>query len=203
MIGIIDYGVGNLFSLRSSFASLGQDVIVSGDADVLAGADRLVLPGVGAFADAAQKLRDTGLDQFVIRQANAGKPLMGICLGMQMLFEKSFEYGEHQGIGILKGQVVPMAGVIDPKLKVPHMGWNQLKKLNPQSRLLSDISDGEYVYFVHSYFATGCEQSLVAVADYSIPLTAVVEQGNVFGCQFHPEKSGTVGLRILNRFCNL
>ena len=203
MIGIIDYGVGNLFSLRSSFASLGQDVIVSGDADVLAGADRLVLPGVGAFADAAQKLRDTGLDQFVIRQANAWKPLMGICLGMQMLFEKSFEYGEHQGIGILKGQVVPMAGVIDPKLKVPHMGWNQLKKLNPQSRLLSDISDGEYVYFVHSYFATGCEQSLVAVADYSIPLTAVVEQGNVFGCQFHPEKSGTVGLRILNRFCNL
>jgi glutamine amidotransferase len=128
---------------------------------------------------------------------------MGICLGMQMLFEKSFEYGEHKGLGILAGQVVPMMGKIDPKLKIPHMGWNQLKKLNAQSKLLADISDGEYVYFVHSYFATGCEQSLVAVADYSIPLTAVVEQGNVFGCQFHPEKSGTVGLRILNRFCNL
>ena len=203
MIGIIDYGVGNLFSLKSSFASLGQEVIVSVDAETLTRADRLVLPGVGAFADAAKKLREAGLDQFVIRQVAEGKPLLGICLGMQMLFEKSYEYGEHRGLGILKGQVIPMAGKVDPMLKIPHMGWNQLKKLNSQSRLLADVDDGEFVYFVHSFFATDCDQSIAAVTDYSIPLTAAVEQGNVFGCQFHPEKSGTVGLRILKRFCNL
>ena len=203
MIGIIDYGVGNLFSLCSSFTALGQDVIVSGDAEVLRRADRLVLPGVGAFADAVEKLRDSGLDQFVMDQAAAGKPLLGICLGMQMLFERSFEYGVHTGLGLLKGDVVPMAGRIDASLKIPHMGWNQLIKTNLDSRLLADVRDGEYVYFVHSYYAAGCDDSLAAVSEYSKLLTAAVEKNNIFGCQFHPEKSGEVGLRILRQFCKL
>ena len=203
MIGIIDYGVGNLFSLCSSFTALGQDVIVSGDAEVLRRADRLVLPGVGAFADAVEKLRDSGLDQFVMDQAAAGKPLLGICLGMQMLFERSFEYGVHTGLGLLKGDVVPMAERIDASLKVPHMGWNQLIKTNLDSRLLADVRDGEYVYFVHSYYAAGCDDSLAAVSEYSKLLTAAVEKNNIFGCQFHPEKSGEVGLRILRQFCKL
>ena len=201
MIGIIDYGVGNLFSLASSFRAIGQEVFISGDADALLKAERLVLPGVGAFGDAAQKLRQSGLDQFVCRQAASGTPLMGICLGMQMLFEKSFEYGEHQGLGILKGQVVPMSGKLPPFLKIPHMGWNRLLFRNPGSVLLSGIQEGDYVYFVHSYFAQDCEESLAAVTDYGEMLTAAVEKDNIYGCQFHPEKSGAVGLKILDAFC--
>ena len=199
MVGIIDYGVGNLFSLRSSFAAIGVDAVISGDAEVLGACDRLVLPGVGAFGDAAAKLRQSGLDEFVRRQAAAGKPLLGICLGMQLLFEKSYEYGIHVGLGLLQGQVVPMAGRIPGSLKIPHMGWNALK-LEKESRLLRD---GEYVYFVHSYFAIHCEPSLAATAEYGIPITAAVEQGNVFGCQFHPEKSGDAGLAILKRFSEI
>ena len=198
MVGIIDYGVGNLFSLQSSFKAIGEEAFVSGDAAELAQADRLVLPGVGAFEDAAAKLRASGLDGFVREQAAAGKPLLGICLGMQMLFEKSFEYGEHEGLGLLKGQVVTMAGKINPELKIPHMGWNALEV--KQGRLLADV-DGQYVYFVHSFFAEGCEDSLSAVTEYDIPITAAVEKGNIFGCQFHPEKSGNVGLSILQKFC--
>ena len=197
MVGIIDYGVGNLFSLQSSFKATGEEAFVSGDAEELAKADRLVLPGVGAFEDAAAKLRASGLDSFVREQAAAGKPLLGICLGMQMLFEKSFEYGEHEGLGLLKGQVVPMTGKIDPELKIPHMGWNALEV--KQGRLLADV-DGQHVYFVHSFFAEGCEDSLSAVTEYDIPITAAVEKGNIFGCQFHPEKSGEVGLNILHAF---
>ena len=200
MVGIIDYGVGNLFSLQSSFKAIGEEAFVSGNAEELKTADRLVLPGVGAFEDAAAKLRASGLDSFVRQQAAEGKPLLGICLGMQMLFEKSFEYGEHEGLGLLKGQVVPMAGKIDPERKIPHMGWNALSV--KQGRLLADV-DGEYVYFVHSYFAEGCEDSLAAVTEYDIPITAAVEKGNIFGCQFHPEKSGNVGLSILQKFCSL
>ena len=200
MVGIIDYGVGNLFSLRSSFQAIGEAAFVSSDPEELKKADRLVLPGVGAFEDAAAKLRASGLDGFVRQQAAAGKPLLGICLGMQMLFERSFEYGEHEGLGLLKGQVVPMAGKIDPTLKIPHMGWNALEV--KQGRLLAEV-DGQYVYFVHSFFAEGCEASLAAVTEYGIPITAAVEQGNIFGCQFHPEKSGNVGLSILRKFCNL
>ena len=200
MVGIIDYGVGNLFSLQSSFKAIGEEAFVSGDAEELRKADRLVLPGVGAFEDAAAKLRASGLDAFVRQQAAEGKPLLGICLGMQMLFEKSFEYGEHEGLGLLKGQVVPMAGKINPELKIPHMGWNALSV--KQGRLLADV-DGQYVYFVHSYFAEGCEDSLAAVTEYDIPITAAVEKGNIFGCQFHPEKSGNVGLSILQKFCRL
>jgi len=203
MIGIIDYGVGNLFSLQSSFKSLHQDVFVSGDPDALRKADHIILPGVGAFADAAARLRESGLDSFVYEQVKEGKPLMGICLGMQMLFEKSYEYGEHQGLGLLKGQVIPMAGVLSKQLKIPHMGWNQLTITAPSGKLLSDIRTGEYVYFVHSYFADGCADSLAAVTEYGIPMTAAVEKDNIFGCQFHPEKSGAVGLRILNAFCKL
>ena len=199
MVGIIDYGVGNLFSLRSSFAAIGAEAFVSSDAAQLAKADRLILPGVGAFGDAAQKLRDSGLDTFVKEQAASGKPLMGICLGMQLLFEKSYEYGEHEGLGLLKGQVVGMSGKLPMELKIPHMGWNALRLTKP-ARLLEE---GSYVYFVHSFYAENCEDSIAAVTDYGIPITAAVERDNIFGCQFHPEKSGNVGLEILKKFCEV
>nr|MBQ8244825.1 imidazole glycerol phosphate synthase subunit HisH [Oscillospiraceae bacterium] len=200
MVGIIDYGVGNLFSLQSSFRAIGEEAFVSGDAEALAKADRLVLPGVGAFEDAAKKLRASGLDGFVRQQAAAGKPLLGICLGMQMLFEKSYEYGEHQGLGLLKGQVVPMEGKLPEALKIPHMGWNALEVKS--GKLLKSVN-GAFVYFVHSFFASGCEESLAAVTEYGIPITAAVEKDNIFGCQFHPEKSGNVGLSILRAFCEV
>ena len=200
MIGIIDYGVGNLFSLRSSFAAIGEDAFVSGEEAVLSKADKLVLPGVGAFGDAAEKLRATGLDAFVRRQAGQGVPLLGICLGMQLLFEKSYEYGEHTGLGLLPGTVVGMKSRLPADLKIPHMGWNALHITQPDGKLLSRIKEGDFVYFVHSFYAEGCGDALAAVADYGIPITAAVEQGNIFGCQFHPEKSGAVGLEILKAF---
>ncbi len=200
MVGIIDYGVGNLFSLKSSFRAIGQEAFVSGAPEELAKADRLILPGVGAFEDAAKKLRQSGLDNFVRTQAAAGTPLMGICLGMQLLFEKSYEYGEHEGLGILKGSVVPMAGKLPVDMKIPHMGWNALQV--KEGSLLERVQ-GQFVYFVHSYYAEGCEDALSAVTDYGIPLTAAVEKGNVYGCQFHPEKSGNVGLSILRAFCEV
>ena len=199
MVGIIDYGVGNLFSLRSSFAAIGAEAFVSGDAAELAKADRLILPGVGAFGDAAQKLRESGLDAFVKEQAASGKPLMGICLGMQLLFEKSYEYGEHEGLGLLKGQVVAMNGKLPSELKIPHMGWNALQLTKPAKLL----TEGSYVYFVHSFYAENCDDSIAAVTDYGIPITAAVEKNNIFGCQFHPEKSGNVGLEILKKFCEV
>ncbi len=200
MIGIIDYGVGNLFSLCSSCKAIGQEAFVSGDAAELSKADRLILPGVGAFEDAAKKLRDTGMADFVRQQAAAGKPLLGICLGMQLLFEKSYEYGCHQGLGLLKGQVVPMEGRLPETLKIPHMGWNALEV---KSGTLLEGLNGQYVYFVHSFFAENCADSLSAVTEYGIPITAAVEKGNVFGCQFHPEKSGNVGLSILRKFAEV
>lgn len=201
MIGIIDYGVGNLFSLKSSLEAIGQQVFVSGDARQLEQADRLILPGVGAFGDAADKLRKSGLDVFVRQQAAAGKPLMGICLGMQLLFESSEEYGHHEGLGLLKGKVVAMEGKLPDNLKIPHMGWNGLRITKPDSRLLQRIKDGDYVYFVHSFYASGCEDSLAADTEYGAAITAAVEKDNIFGCQFHPEKSGSVGLEILRGFC--
>ena len=201
MVGIIDYGVGNLFSLQSSFSAIGQEVIVSSDPEVLRKADHVVLPGVGAFEDAVKKLRESQMDQMVYEAVQAGKPLMGICLGMQMLFEKSFEYGEHQGLGLLKGQVIPMAGRLPKELKIPHMGWNALNITKPDGKLFANTKEGDYVYFVHSYFASGCEESLAARTEYGQWLTAAVEKDNVFGCQFHPEKSADVGLNILRAFC--
>ena len=200
MIAIIDYGVGNLLSLRSSLEKIGADVTVTSDVSVIENADKLILPGVGAFADAAKKLRDSGLDAVLKAQAAAGKPIMGICLGMQLLFEKSYEYGEHEGLGLLKGSVVPMEGVIPAELKIPHIGWNALR-FRKDSRLFRYIKDGDCVYFVHSYFASDCDDSLIATAEYGTELTAAVELGNVMGCQFHPEKSGEVGLNILRAFC--
>ena len=200
MIGIIDYGVGNLFSLCSSCACVGAEAFVSGDAAELSQADRLILPGVGAFEDAARKLRETGMADFVRQQAAAGKPLLGICLGMQLLFERSYEYGCHEGLGLLKGQVVPMEEKLPAEFKIPHMGWNALEVRG--GRLLEGLN-GQYVYFVHSFFAENCRDSLTAVTEYGIPITAAVEMGNVFGCQFHPEKSGSVGLSILRRFSQI
>ena len=199
-VAIIDYGVGNLFSLRSSLSKIGADTVVSSDPAILAKADKLLLPGVGAFADAAKKLRDSGLDEVIRKEAAAGKPIMGICLGMQMLFEKSYEYGEHEGLGLLKGAVVPMEGVIPENLKIPHIGWNALR-FQRESKLFRHIEEGDCVYFVHSFYATGCGDSVIATAEYGEELTAAVEKGNIMGCQFHPEKSGEVGLSILRAFC--
>lgn len=200
MIAIIDYGVGNLFSLCSSLKSIGAEAVVTSDKEILRSADKLILPGVGAFADAAQKLRDTGMDLIVREQAAAGKDIMGICLGMQLLFEKSYEYGEHEGLGLLKGSVVPMEGAIPEKLKIPHIGWNALHFAKP-SGLFKYINENDCVYFVHSYFATDCGESVIATTEYGREMTAAVELGNIKGCQFHPEKSGKVGLAILKAFC--
>ena len=200
MIGIIDYGVGNLFSLCSSCKAIGEEAFVSGDAEELAKADRLILPGVGAFEDAAKKLRDSGMAEFVRAQAAQGKPLLGICLGMQLLFERSYEYGCHEGLGLLKGQVVPMEGRLPKELKIPHMGWNALDVR--RGTLLEGLS-GQYVYFVHSFFAENCDDSLSALTEYGIPITAAVEKGSIYGCQFHPEKSGNVGLSILRKLAEV
>ncbi len=202
MIAIIDYGVGNLFSLSSSFKSIGADTVITGDVEIIKKADKLILPGVGAFGDAIEKLRDTGLDKVIIDEAKNGKAIMGICLGMQMLFEKSFEYGEHKGLGLIKGEIVAMKGRLPHSLKIPHIGWNALifKKENP---LFKYIKNGDCVYFVHSYYAEADNSSLIATAEYGKELTAAVASGNVFGCQFHPEKSGNVGLCILKAFCEM
>ena len=201
MIAIIDYGVGNLFSLKSSFAAIGSEAVVTSDPDVIAEADRLILPGVGAFEDAARKLRDTGMADVVRREAASGKPIMGICLGMQLLLDKSYEYGEHEGLGLIHGSVRPISDVIDEGLKIPHIGWNRLI-VKKQSPLFKYLNDGDCVYFVHSYYAADCDD-VTAVAEYSAELTASIEKGNVFGCQFHPEKSGDVGLNILRAFCEI
>ena len=203
MIAIVDYGVGNLFSLKSSFAAIGAEAVVTGDAAEIARSDKIILPGVGAFGDAAEKLRATGLDRAVIAAAEAGKPLLGICLGMQLLLDKSYEYGEHAGLGLIPGTVRPIADVIPPDYKVPHIGWNALDFGGKQSPLFRYIKEGDCVYFVHSYYAADCAESVVATAEYGAPLTAAVQRGNVCGCQFHPEKSGSVGLNILRAFCEI
>ena len=200
MIAIIDYGVGNLFSLSSSFKAIGADITITGDPEVIKKADKLILPGVGAFEDAAKKLRDSGLDKIIIEEAENGKPLLGICLGMQMLFEESHEYGVHKGLGLIKGKVIPMQGKIPENLKIPHIGWNALK-FTKETPLFKYINEGDCVYFVHSYYAENCDEALIATAEYGKELTAAVQKNNIFGCQFHPEKSGNVGLNILKAFC--
>ena len=200
MIAIVDYGVGNLFSLRSSLAAVGADAVVTGSPDIIRSADKIILPGVGAFGDAARKLRESGLDEVVISEAQKGKPLMGICLGMQLLFEKSYEYGEHEGLGLIPGVIRPISDVIPADYKIPHIGWNALH-INRQSPILSRIKEGDFVYFVHSFYAAECDGAVIATAEYGAPLTAAVANKNVYGCQFHPEKSGAVGLEILRAFC--
>ena len=202
MTAIVDYGVGNLFSLRSSLAAIGEEAEVTGDARRIAAADRVILPGVGAFADARRKLAGTGMDSAVLDAAESGKPLLGICLGMQLLFERSHEYGEHAGLGLLRGEVVGMAGRIPAGLPIPHIGWNALDILRPGG-ILKYVKGVDCVYFVHSYCAVGCDESLTATAEYGMAVTAAVSLGNVHGCQFHPEKSGRVGLSILRAFCEL
>lgn len=238
MIAIIDYGVGNLFSLQSSLRAIGEEVVVTADQDVIRQADHVILPGVGAFGDAVQKLRDGGLFDFVKAQAATGKPFLGICLGMQLLFDRSLEYGEHEGLGLIPGEVRPIEGVIPAHLDIPHMGWNALhfidhpetvcaSKDKPTSSmdtassdegtdkvqipedasgrcpLFRDLTEGDCVYFVHSYAAFDCDANLTATAEYGVPLTAAVQKGNVYGTQFHPEKSGAVGLKILKAFAAL
>ena len=203
MIAIIDYGVGNLFSLKSSLAMIGAQAIVTGDADVLRSADRLILPGVGAFGDARQKLAQTGLDAALCAEAARGKPVLGICLGLQMLFDRSLEYGEHKGLGLIPGEVVPMAGRLPEGLKITHIGWNALAIRKPDHPLMKYTESGDCVYFVHSFYASDCADSVIATAEYGIDVTAAVAKGNVMGCQFHPEKSGTVGLGILKAFCEM
>ncbi len=201
MVAIVDYGVGNLFSLVSSFKAIGVPAVATSDKTVIESADRIVLPGVGAFGDAVEKLVSSGLKDVVIEQAKKGKPLLGICLGMQMLFDLSLEYGEYKGLGLIKGQVRPISEVIPNGYKIPHIGWNALN-FTKQCPLFKYVKEGEHVYFVHSYYGADCKD-VVATAEYGANLTASVAKDNVYGCQFHPEKSGETGLNILRAFCEL
>ena len=203
MIAIIDYGVGNLFSLQSSLASLGLESKITGDPEEIRAADRIILPGVGAFEDAAKKLRDSGLDKVIKKECANGKPLLGICLGMQLLFERSFEYGEHEGLGLVKGSIRPISDVIDAGLKIPHIGWNALHFGDKKDELFKYLNEGDFVYFVHSYYGADCAESVIATTEYSAELTAAVRNKNVCGVQFHPEKSEKVGLSILKAFCEI
>jgi len=203
MIAIIDYGVGNLFSLKSSFAAIGIEAVVTNDKDVIEKADKIILPGVGAFEDAIKKLKDSGMADVVISEAKKGKPLMGICLGMQLLFDKSYEYGEFEGLGLIKGEIRPISDVIDKNLKIPHIGWNALSFKGEKSPIFKYLKEGDHVYFVHSFYGANCDESTIATTEYSAELTAAVAKDNVYGCQFHPEKSGDVGLSILKAFCEL
>lgn len=202
MIRIIDYGVGNLFSLRSSLRAIGIDADYTGNPAEIRKADKLILPGVGAFRDAREALRSTGLDRVVQEEAGKGKPLMGICLGMQMLFNRSYEYGEYEGLGLIPGEIVPMEGRIPKDLPIPHIGWNELM-LKQTSPLMKNTANGDYVYFVHSYYAETPAEYVIATTDYGVEMTAAVQKDNVYGCQFHPEKSSEVGLSILKAFCEL
>jgi glutamine amidotransferase len=203
MIAVVDYGVGNLFSLSSSLASIGAEVTVTGDADMIRSADKILLPGVGAFEDAIAKLRRGGLDKVVCEEAKNGKPLLGICLGMQLLFEKSYEFGEFEGLGLIEGAVRPIADVIPADYKIPHIGWNALHLVGEKSPVFKYLNEGDYVYFVHSFYAADCEKNVIATSEYGAELTAAVAKDNIFGCQFHPEKSGPVGLSILKAFAEL
>nr|WP_315022741.1 imidazole glycerol phosphate synthase subunit HisH [uncultured Aminipila sp.] len=205
MIVIIDYGVGNLFSLKSSLQAIGREVTITGDKEIIKRSDKIILPGVGAFCDSAQKLKESGLDILIKEEVKNGKSLMGICLGMQLLFEKSYEYGHHTGLGLIKGHVKPIVEVIPKELKIPHIGWNALhftqnKEKNP---IFKYTKEKDCVYFVHSYYATDCNDAVIATTEYGSELTAAVAYNNVYGCQFHPEKSGHVGLNILKAFCEI
>ena len=202
MIAIVDYGVGNLFSLNSSLEMIGAESVVTADEAVLRSANKILLPGVGAFEDAAKKLRESGLADLIKELAAEGKPLLGICLGMQMLFERSYEYGEHEGLGLIPGSVRPIRDVIPADYKIPHIGWNALR-FRQENPLFKYVKEGDCVYFVHSFYASDCDEFTVATAEYGAELTAAVAKGNVYGCQFHPEKSGNVGLAILKAFAEV
>lgn len=205
MIAIVDYGVGNIFSLYSSFKFIGVDVCLTSDKQKIKDAKKIILPGVGAFKDAAQKLKETSLGDVVVNEAKMGKPLLGICLGMQMMFDKSYEYGEHEGLGLIEGNVVPIKDVIPNNLKIPHIGWNSLDfpKDKEKSKLFKYINEKDFVYFVHSFYAKDCDKNVIATSNYGANLTAAVEKDNIFGAQFHPEKSGNVGLNILKAFSEI
>ena len=202
MIAIVDYGVGNLFSLASSFAAIGAEAIVTSDVEVIRSAEKILLPGVGAFGDAANKLFSSGLADVVLAEAERGKAILGICLGMQLLFDKSLEYGEYKGLGLISGEIRPISEVIPKDYKIPHIGWNALNFEGEKNELFKYLNEGDFVYFVHSFYGASCND-VIATADYGYPLTAAVARGNVYGCQFHPEKSGEVGLKILKAFCEL
>ena len=202
MIAIIDYGVGNLYSLKSSFDFLEIKTKVTGDEKEIKNADKIILPGVGAFEDAAKSLRDCGLDKVVKEEAKSGKPIMGICLGMQLLFDKSYEFGEHEGLGLISGNVRPIADAIPAEYKIPHIGWNALS-FPKQSPIFKYINEGDFVYFVHSFYCADCDDEVIANTEYGGILTAAAQKDNVYGCQFHPEKSGDVGLKILKAFSEL
>ncbi|MEA4893758.1 MAG: imidazole glycerol phosphate synthase subunit HisH [Oscillospiraceae bacterium] len=205
MTVIVDYGVGNLFSLKSSLSFIGIESVVSGDPEVIKNADRIILPGVGAFTDAREKLGRNRLDELIIKEAEKGKPLMGICLGMQLLFDRSYEYGVTEGLGLIAGEVRHIATAIPMGYKIPHIGWNSLciSENGKKSEVFKYTSEGDFVYFVHSYSGMDCDGSAIATADYGAPLTAAVARENVFGMQFHPEKSGAAGLKILKAFCEI
>jgi len=204
MIAIIDYGVGNLFSLCSSLKYIGRDAVITGDKSVIEKCDKMLLPGVGAYADAAEKLREGGLDEIIKQETANGKPLLGVCLGMQLLFEKSLEFGAHAGLGLLSGAVMPIKQRIPKEYKIPHIGWNALIfRAGSKSPLFKYINEGDHVYFVHSYHAEFCSDAVIATAEYGSILTAAVEHGNIYGTQFHPEKSGEVGLNILRAFAEI
>ena len=203
MIAIIDYGAGNLFSLASSLKHIGEEAIVTGDPDEIRRADRMILPGVGAFGDAAYELSKRGLDKVIKEEALSGKPLMGICLGMQLLFEKSLEYGEHEGLGLIKGTVRPLEGYLPEGYKIPQIGWNSLTFCGEKHSVFRDIEEGAFVYFVHSYYGDADPDQLAATCEYGKTVTAAVAEGSVIGCQFHPEKSGETGLSILKAFCGV
>ena len=202
MTAIIDYGVGNLFSLSCSFSSIGEEIVVTKDIDVLRKADRLVLPGVGAFHDARLALKNSGLEEEVLNLVSKGKPILGICLGMQLLFQGDYEDGVYEGLGLIEGEVRAIGETIEKGLKIPHIGWNSLV-FKKDSRLFKYIKNGDYVYFVHSYHGEECDEYTTSVTEYGGTLTASVEKDNVFGCQFHPEKSGEVGLNILRAFVEI
>lgn len=203
MIAIVDYGVGNLFSVKRSFDAIGAETVVTSDEKVIRAADRILLPGVGAFEDAANKLRESGLDKVITEEVKKGKPLLGICLGMQLLFEKSYEFGCHRGLSLIPGEIRPIADTIKGDLKIPHIGWNALSVKDKTNPLLKYVNDGDCVYFVHSYYAVTDKKYILADTEYSAPITAAASCGNVYGCQFHPEKSGKVGLNILKAFCEV
>lgn len=201
MVAIVDYGVGNLFSLKSSFNAIGEKAVVTSEKSVIESAERIILPGVGAFGDAAEKLFASGLAEVVKKQAKAGVPVLGICLGMQLLFDKSYEYGEHKGLSLISGEIRPISEAIPEGYKIPHIGWNALNFNRRKNELFKYLNEGDYVYFVHSFYGAKCEESVIATTEYGAPLTAAVANENVYGCQFHPEKSGETGLKILKAFC--